>query len=414
MSTSLRTLSKPYREWRRHPRLGMLTGLAGLAALATILWACLPVYDYYSDPYYYYVPSYADFTFGYYNTLGVWYPYSHKGGAEEGGTEGGGTGGTRVDAITAPPQAGIGDLREERLRLDTLNVYVRHVLMPVDVLVKKKPSSQMDSQRVYGPLDYPEDKPTATFRLTGKKLADDKYGWRLDAKPLEADDSQYKPVMAGYLEKAIEARRGTGILGFHLDNLHAVNPAAYPGTGKLVASNATAPQQAKALLVRLIDFKPTAEATPATGVWAGDCNAAGNTHARTVSYANRVKADPDLGNEKVVDYLSWVHNTGGRLYEFISEGDIPKDAFWLGQACYDKGGTLIYKGWHYCEGTAPPACLSTMATGVETPSKTPADCPAGTEVAPPDQSDPGNGPTPTAPALPPPVPETPPSDIPAS
>lgn len=405
MDTSLRTLTKLHRTWRQRARLSMLTGLAALAAVA---WACFP-YAYYDDPYYYYSPYSYYYTYGYYDAYGYWHPYYLKSASE--GSDGVGK---QIGAVTAPPQAGVDDLAEARARVDLLNTYVRHALLPVEVLVKQKPSSQTDNQHVYGPIDYPDDNPSATFRLTGRKLAEDRYGWRLDAKPIGADDGQYKPVMAGHQEKVVEARQGNGVLGFHLDNLHAVNPTAYEATGKLIAASAAAPNEGKALLFRLIDFKPTAQASPLNAVWAGDRDVSGASHLRMVTRANRIQGEPDMGEEQVARHLTWVRDTGGRLYVLLSQGDIPEGGFWLGQSCYDKGGALLYKGWHYCEGTTAAACLGMEPTVLETPGHTPMQCPAGTDAAPPASIDPGSGPTPTAPAQPPSLPETPPADIPAS
>jgi hypothetical protein len=360
----------------------------------------------YYDPYVDYVPYYPDWTFWYddvgYDDGGWWYLTSVPPAANT------------LPSDAVQPLPGVDELKELKARMGAFNTSVKNVMTPLSELVKEQSSSLPGAIKQYGPLSLPQEKPTATFRLTVQKLQTQKYGWRLSVKPVGAADTRYQTVLAGSLANAIEAHRGTGQAGLNLDNLHAVNPAAYPTTGQIIAASVAAPGRQGALVARLIGFSPDDTTPPISARLALD-RTPGRAHLRWQGTAERVAGTPDKGPEQVVDYLTWTPQKGGRLYTIIEngtdengmpQGDLPENTYLLGEACYAPDSVLLYQAWNSCENSLPAQCLGTPPVLIETQGKTAADCAAGTDSPPPPAATPETGATPTAPVIPPPLPES--------
>jgi hypothetical protein len=334
-----------------------------------------------------------------------------------GGTdEGLATAGSSQDALLAAPDLGPDDLALARARILALNTYVRWVVEPIALLTTLQADEPARSVRIYGPAPWPAAAPVANFRLIVKKLADDRFGWRLDAQPLAGGD--FLPVLAGALKRGYAPHRGSGFLGVNLENLRAVNPAAWPGSGYLVAAFAHAPGGAKTLVYALVNFDPSGSAAPANAVYAGHRTALGVRHVRVMAVSDRVitTADPEL----VLALAGWVPGIGGRGFISVSgwtddtgtyHGDVAQGSYWLSATCWGPFGGLLYKDWRYCTAVDPATCLLQPADMIEVNV---ASCLPGTELAPPVDATQTTGPTDGAPVAPPALPATVPTDIPAS
>jgi len=332
---------------------------------------------YYDDPYYYYyyAPYYDDWTF-WGDDAGWWYPFT----------------GQELPFAASPqtvqPTTGIDELKELKAQLAGINASVVNLMSPIAELIKQAPRSPQKGVREYEPTNLPLGQPAATFRFTISKIHDRKYGWRLTAKPIGADDSQYQVVLEGNLANLVQAHHGSGQARFMLDNLHAVNSTAYPGTGQISATTTSG----GARLARLVNFSPDGKLPPVTAVYAVERTTDGVRHLWWRRNSERVAGMPDKGPEKVIEYLNWLPDKGGRIYTIIKngkdaqrmpQGDLPTDTYLLGQSCYAQGGTMLYKAWTSCAGTQPAQCLESPPTLLETPGKTVSDCVAGTAGLPP-------------------------------
>lgn len=92
------------------------------------------------------------------------------------------------------------------------------------------PTTGTGDSRVFGPKDYGN----ASFRLTIKRVRDNRFAYKLEAKPLGGDDTAYKVVAAGNMTKGAQAGRGRGHVGFNLDVYKTVD-SSFPGQGKLLS-----------------------------------------------------------------------------------------------------------------------------------------------------------------------------------
>jgi hypothetical protein len=291
-------------------------------------------------------------------------------------------------------------LEKARLEVRALNSALKEAITPIVELVNRGgAAAQPGDVLVYGPVD----RANATFKFTIKKATQQRFVWKLEARPLgSTDDSAYKVVAVGGLTKGEMAHRGRGTIGVNLDNLKSVAPD-FPGQGKLMASFAHSGTGDKTLAYRLVGFTPnTANHEPVTGAFVG--------HRRMPSGATRIRVfgQYNLQNtatslkENVAARIRWIPGIGGRADIFAAGGDIAADKFYIGSACWDRQEMERFRILRQCTKGAPLTECTVVAT-----SGTRDACPSaelGGEIAPP-SGDPNDvSQEPDAPAQPDPVP----------
>jgi hypothetical protein len=225
-------------------------------------------------------------------------------------------------------------LEQARLQVRALNSALKEAITPIVELVNRGGAeAEPGDVLVYGPVD----RANATFKFTIKKVAQQRFAWKLEARPLgSTDNAAYRIVSVGRLAKGERAHRGRGTIGVNLDNLKQVVPD-FPGQGKLMASFAHNGAGDKTLAYRLLGFTPNAaNHEPTTGAFVG--------HRRMPSGATRVRVHGQYNlrntetsqKENVVAAIRWLPGTGGRADIVASGGDIAAGTFFVGTACWDR------------------------------------------------------------------------------
>lgn len=220
---------------------------------------------------------------------------------------------------------------------------------------------------VYGPHEVG----AVSYRLFVRRVAAGGFGWRLEAKPLDAADEAYVRVMAGGMQNRPDSPALRGVFGANLDNLKGVDPS-FPGEGVLVAGYANR-EGNKTLSYRLEGFSPdTSEYTPLTAAFVGHRRAdTGRTHVKLVHDAN-LESIPEGTDAKELLRLraNYVPGVGGRAALVATGGDIPEGEAYVGAACWDAGLVETYKVLRHCTGleTGTRTCEIVAEVG------TPADC----------------------------------------
>jgi hypothetical protein len=290
-------------------------------------------------------------------------------------------GGTTEAALASAPEAleasdlgaGGDDLAVARERLRQLNAAVGGVLVRVDELIGAQPTTLPGDVRMFGPANLPAGAtPAATFRLTVRKKAPGRFGFLVDAKPVNTADSAYVHVAAGEIVRGVAARRGRGTIGIDADALHAVNGLAFPATGKLLASFAHTGARGKALAYRLLAFDADGAGTTHAPVTA---KLVGHRHSVTGVTRVRLAALDDLvgpnsaspfHDELVFAHFGWSPALGkARAYTVATNwvdgssqlhGDVTpigsSPAFWIGRACW-QGNTKHFQEWFKCSWGQP-------------------------------------------------------------
>jgi hypothetical protein len=193
--------------------------------------------------------------------------------------------------------------------------------------------------------------------------------------------ADYRPVLAGYLMRGANDRRGAGKVWVNHENLHAA-AAGFKGRGYLAAGFAAGPV-AKRATFRMLTFTRDVtdpaghpEITAAFSAWK---NGAGIVRARVAGFANldKTTSAQELGFWHAV----WAASSGGRAFTVVTDwrnpnaggavtGDVPTGKYWFGRACYPAGSTApSYKEWYLCDRAAgPAACILNSGPGAVDPS----------------------------------------------
>jgi hypothetical protein len=211
-----------------------------------------------------------------------------------------------------------------RRSLAGVNLFIRGALEPVEALVASGAVSQpSDDVRVYGPLALPVSSPVASFRLSVRFIGDDTFRWRLEAQALTPPDAPFLVVMAGQLHRGDVPHRGTGFIGIDVDELNAVNPAAFPGQGKLLASFAHVGLQ-KAVLYAAKQFQVGGMAAPVTAVFTAWKNSLGQARVRVAAFDELVApfSGTDAGNELLLSRIGYWPLVGGRTAVAVLGPDV--------------------------------------------------------------------------------------------
>lgn len=210
--------------------------------------------------------------------------------------------------------------------------------------------------RVYGPKDVGN----VTYRLLARKLGDDAYGWRLEAKPLGAEDSRYLRVMGGGVRKRPDGAR-RGIFGANLDNMKLADPS-HPGQGVLMAAFGLR-GEGKTLVYRLQRFTPDAQQhPPVTAAFIG--------HRRTDTGATAVKLAihrnlPQIpGGTDAAELVRlrarWLPGSGGRATVLATAGDIPQGQAYVGMSCWNAQLEEGFKRLLHCTAVGTPSRSCTV------------------------------------------------------
>jgi hypothetical protein len=293
-------------------------------------------------------------------------------------------------------------LENARLQVKALNATLKEAIAPIVELVNAGGAeAEPGDVLVYGPTD----RANATFKFTIKKVTQQRFAWKLEARPLgSTDDAAYKVVSAGGLTKGVVAHRGRGTIAINLDNLKSVAPNT-TGQGKLMASFAHTAGNDKTLAYRLAAFTPNpANHEPVTGAFVGHRrNPSGATRIRVFGKYNlRDTATPE--KENVFATIRWIPGTGGRADVYASGGDIAADKFFIGSACWDRQELEKFRILRQCTKGQP---LSECTVVEDSTVGTREACPAAElrgEITPPSGNPDDATPLPDAPIEPEPVP----------
>jgi hypothetical protein len=224
-------------------------------------------------------------------------------------------------------------LEGARAEVKALNTALKEAVTRIVTLTNGDlKQAQKGDVLVYGPKDLDE----ATFRLMVKKMGDNRFGWKLEARPLgSTDETAWTLVGTGQLARGEKAHRGRGSLALNLDNLKAVAPATL-GQGKLMASFAHTAGEDKSVSYKLVNFTPnTANHEPVTGAFVGyRLMPSRITGIRVMGKWNLRNTATDA-KETVFSRLRFIPGTGGRADVLAVGGDIADGHAYVGSACWD-------------------------------------------------------------------------------
>ena len=245
-----------------------------------------------------------------------------------------------------------------------LNGALRAILTQlVNLINSEDPSAPQADLRVYGPRDTE----FATFKLTLKKIEVNKYGWKLEAKPLGGTDDQYVPVIAGWMAKGALPHRGRGVIGIDLDAYGTVtSDPNYHGQGKLLSGFAYV-GNSKVLAYKLNAFTPNSTVNaPLTAAFVGYRNLDTNFTAIRIASWTNIDQTATLAPELILTRLRHKIGVGGRADIVAAKGDLPTGEFYWGTGCWNAAEEEVVKILRHCTTTISEATCTVVGTSVGT------------------------------------------------
>jgi hypothetical protein len=267
-------------------------------------------------------------------------------------------------------------LTNARAGIRELNGSVRDVVGPIVDLIKANAKDLSASSKAFGP----KDEGNVTYLLTIAKISDGTFAWKLEGKPLGADDAAYVIVAAGRLKKGELPHRGRGTMGVDLDNLASID-STFTGQGKLLVAFAHQ-GDTKTLVYFLKDFtRDPAVHPPITAAFVGHRLA--DTGATGVRLAAKLNL-PDTATdaiETVRSRVRWLPGVGGRADLLVTDGDVPAGKVWYGSECWNAQEQEGYRVINECDQGDASSCTvvktvgdsSACAAGLRTASPPPMD-----------------------------------------
>jgi hypothetical protein len=257
--------------------------------------------------------------------------------------------------------------------------------------------------------NLPSSTQFATFRLRVVTLTSSTRGFFLEAKPVGGSDSQYKGVAAGTFGNLVADNKGAGVMVVGFTELNSVNPTAFPAMGRAIIAAAQGQNNEKAVVTRLTAFSPDGVVPPQSGILAGDLTADGVTHVRVATNQDILDGP---GVETIADRIAWKPKSGGGGYAIITNGDVASGTCLLARSCWANKNSLVFRDWRSCATTrAPSDCIGDATTVVRTDVGDTSKCTGPLPQVPASAAE-DNGPTETAPVMPPALPTNLPLQLP--
>lgn len=244
-------------------------------------------------------------------------------GADE-GTALTATDGVQRDGLDATPEG----LRLARDRVKALNEAVRAVVTRVAELTATAGHLAPGDVATFGP----KTRNGVEYTLTVKRLARERFVWKLSAKAAGASDATV--VAAGSLTRGQLPHRGRGALGIDFDALRAIDTSITPA-GKLFCGFAHV-GDTKSLVYNLKGFTPNpANVDPMSAHFVGHRLMPSRATAVRVIAKVNIKDSPTPAEELVRARIRYVPGLGGRAAFLATGGDVPADKVFIGHACWD-------------------------------------------------------------------------------
>ena len=251
--------------------------------------------------------------------------------------------------LTNPPEY----LAKTRTAIKELNDYVKKALTPIGLLVLEaaKDDLAVKQVKVFGP----KVEGNVSWKLSVKKKAEKKFGFKLEGRPAAStDDAAFKVIAVGELDRGSEkAHRGRGVIGLDLGAYSTVDAGSH-ATGKLLASFAHA-GDGKVVVYRLKEFSADVNAHAAvSAVIYGHKTASGESVVRAATLSDVITTT--AAREFMISRLHWMPAVGGRADLLIpnkapggaANGDVPANKFFVARSCWNAAEQEGFKSVATC------------------------------------------------------------------
>jgi hypothetical protein len=271
-----------------------------------------------------------------------------------------------LDQAGVPATTNAADLGQVRGAVKRLNDSIRDFLGPIAYLVRnEEPSYELGQLKMWGPVPRGETE----YRFLLRHAAIHRWGWRLDARVLGSGET-YSRVAAGEITVGARPRRGTGVMGFDLDALAAVDPTVTAQGQILVGFRHGDLGTSVGYAVR--DFTGNPDTQPGVDALLRAVHLKDGFNRVRMAYHGDVEGTATAAEELVLARIRHQRGVGGRSDQVVLNGDIPTGEAMVVSQCWNKALESGFREVRNCplDGLDWTSCVVVSSSG------DPSACPA--------------------------------------
>lgn len=267
-----------------------------------------------------------------------------------------------LEQADVPESTDAADLKQIRGEVKELNASVRTFLSHVAAMVRStEPTYDRGRLKMWGPVV----RGTTEYRFLLRNIAGHHWGWRLDGRVENSGDA-YERVAAGEITVGARARRGTGVMGFDLDTLSAVDPTVNASGQILIGFKHGERGTSVGYAVRNFSPDPTTK-EPVDALMRAVHLTSGYNRLR-LAYHGNVQGTATDAQELVLARVRHERGEGGRSDLVVVSGDVPTGEAWVISQCWDSELKSGFREVRTCplDGLGGDSCQVTETTGSRT------------------------------------------------
>jgi hypothetical protein len=276
-----------------------------------------------------------------------------------------------LDQASAPETTDATDLSQLRGAVKELNQSIRDFLGHVAALVRNnEPTARVGATRMWGPVT----RGATEYRFFLRHAAAHRWGWRLDAR-IAGSGETFSRVAAGEITVGARPRRGSGIMGFDLDALTAVDPTVV-AQGQLLAGFRHG-ELGTTVGYAMRDFTRNPSVRPGVDAILRAVHLKDGSNRIRMAFRGNVEGTATAAEELVLTRVRHLRGIGGRSDMVVLQGDVPAGTALVVSQCWNKALQSGYRIVRSC----PLDGLGGETCSVTTTSGDPSACPTLLQVA---------------------------------
>jgi hypothetical protein len=264
-----------------------------------------------------------------------------------------------LEQVDAPDTSDATDLQQVRSATRAINASLRDFLGPVVAMLRgSEPSAKLGKLRTWGPVT----RGATEYRFLLRHAELHRWGWRLDARVAESNEA-WSHVAAGEIRVGERVRRGTGMMGFDLDALAAVDPTVV-AEGQLLVGFHHGPLGSSIGYAVRNFTRDRSEHAPVDALLRAVHLKDGFNRIR-LAYHGNVAGTATDAEELVLARVRHQRDSGGRSDFVVLGGDVPATDAWVISQCWDQGLKAGYRIVRSCplDGIGGAQCTITQTEG---------------------------------------------------
>lgn len=264
-----------------------------------------------------------------------------------------------LEQASVPETTDANDLGQVRHAVKELNQSVREFLIHVAAIVRnEEPSRELGALRIWGPVM----RGATEYRFILRHAAAHRWGWRLDAR-LAGSSETFSRVAAGEITVRNRARRGSGLMGFDLDALSAVDPTVV-AQGQILAGFRHG-DLGTTVSYALRDFTRDSAVRPGMDALLRMVHSKQGGNRVRLAWRGNVEDTATAAEELVLARVRHQTDAGGRSDFVVVQGDVPSGEALVISQCWNKQLQSGFRIVRSCplDGLGGEACSVTTSSG---------------------------------------------------